>query len=217
MTGTRGDREAADQARLDCKTNVPERTGATVADEFLQERRSGLEEEFFARENRKLLERLRETQGGQDLKASLREASGISDEVVLDRFVEMGLSPETVAALTLAPLVQVAWSDGTLDSKEREVILASARERPELADGAQGHGLLEGWLNQRPGEHLFEAWQGYAKALMEGMDEDTKRRVREDLIQRVRNVAEAAGGTLGMGRTSGAERDAIAKIDEVLR
>ncbi len=191
--------------------------GPTLADGFLQDRRTGLEEEFFARENRELLARLRETQSRQDVKAALREASGISDEVVLDHFVEMGLLPETVAALTLAPLVQVAWSDGTLEGKEREAILASARERADLAGGALGHGLLKGWLDQRPGEHLFEVWQGYAKTLMEAMDDDTKRRFREDLLQRVRSVAEAAGGTLGMGRTSGAERDVIATIEDVLR
>lgn len=187
-----------------------------MADGFLQDRRTGLEEEFFARENRRLLEEMRATQGDQDPIAALRAASGISDEAVLARFVELDISPETVAALTIAPLVQVAWSDGTLDSKERDAILGTAREQAELGAGTVGYGLLEGWLTDRPGEHLYEVWADYTKALVAEMDADTKRRFREDLMQRVRHVAEAAGGTLGMGRTSGAEREAIGQIEAAL-
>lgn len=187
-----------------------------TGDSPLQDRRRGLEEEFFARENRELLGRMREKQSAQEEREALREASGISDEVMLDRFVEMGLSAETVAALTLVPLVEVAWADDTLDRKEREAILASARERPDVGGGGLVTSLLENWLDSRPDESLFNAWDGYARALADQMDEATKERFRGDIMDLVHEVAEAAGGTLGLGRVSRAERETMARIERCL-
>lgn len=188
-----------------------------TGDSPLQDRRRGLEEEFFARENRELLGRMRAKQSEQEQRDALREASGIADDVMLDCFLEMGLAAETVAALTLVPLVEVAWSDGTLDRKERETILASARERPGVGGGGLATSLLENWLDNRPDESLFKAWEGYARALADQMDEATKERFRGDILDLVHEVAEAAGGTLGIGRVSRAERETIARIEACLR
>ena len=182
----------------------------------LQDRRKALEEEFFAREERRLLEGMRQTQNAQEQKAALSEVTGISDDTVLERFVEMELSPETVAAISLAPLVQVAWADGTLDSKERRIVLNSAREQAGLVEGGLAYSLLEGWLDARPSESLFIAWQEYVSALASAMDSETKQRFRADLLQRVRLVADAAGGALGFGRTSAAEREVLAMVEQAL-
>lgn len=95
----------------------------------------------------------------------LSEATGISDDDVIERLLDMDLSPETIAAVTLVPLVQVAWADGSLDRRERDVVLASARESSGLAAGGFAYRLIEGWLDERPNEGLFEAWQGYVNAL----------------------------------------------------
>ena len=182
----------------------------------LQDRRRALEEEFFARENRALLEGMRSRRDEQGERDALREASGISDEAMLDRFVEMGLSPETVAALTLVPLVEVAWADDSVERAERESILATARSRSESVVDSPATLLLEAWLSQRPDRSLFEAWEGYVRALRDSMDEDTRARLRQDVAEMVRAVAESAGGTLGFGKVSGAERDAIARIEQAL-
>ena len=181
----------------------------------LQDRRRGLEEEFFARENRELLERMRQRQGEQGLRDALREASGIADETMIERFVELGLTPETVAALTLVPLVEVAWADDSLERDERAAILESARSRTASAD-APTLALLENWLAQRPDPSLFEVWDEYARALGGEMDEETRRRFRDDIIEVVRRVAESAGGTLGIGRISRAERETIARIERAI-
>lgn len=62
----------------------------------------------------------------------------------------------------------------------------------------------------RPDESLFEAWDGNAGAFADQMDEATKELFRGDIVELVLNVAEAAGGTLGVGRISRAERDTVA-------
>jgi hypothetical protein len=187
-----------------------------MADEFLKDRGRALEEEFFARESRQLLERLREKQSSDAKKAMLEDATGISDDVILDHFVELDLSAETLAALALAPLVQVAWADGTLERKEREAVLASTRRGGTIVEGGTAHRLLEDWLTHRPGERLFEAWREYASALVSAMDRETKKRFREDLLGRARYVAEAAGGVVGVGTVSRAERDVLTKIEQAL-
>lgn len=183
----------------------------------LQDRRRGLEEEFFARENRELLDRMRSQQGEQEQREALRQASGIADEAMIDRFLELGLSPETVAALTLVPLVEVAWADDTLDRAERETILSSARSRPELAVGSPVADLLEHWLAHRPDAGLFQAWDGYASALGQAMEPEARQQLREDVVGLVREVAESAGGTLGLGRVSRAEKEVIARIERTLQ
>lgn len=187
-----------------------------MADEFLKDRRRALEEEFFARESRQLLERLREKQSTDAKKAVLEDATGISDEVILDQFLALDLSAEALAALALAPLVQVAWADGILERNEREAVLAATRRGGTMVEGGTAYRLLEDWLTHQPGERLFDAWQEYASELVTAMDRAAKERFREDLIGRARFVAEAAGGVVAIGRVSRAESDVLTKIEQTL-
>ena len=82
-----------------------------------------LEDAFFTKENARLLEQLKEKQKRE----ALREVVQIKDETFLDRLIELGIGPETVLALTLVPLIAVAWADGTLDSRERDAVPCSFR------------------------------------------------------------------------------------------
>jgi len=187
-----------------------------MADEFLKDRGRALEEEFFARESRQLLERLRESQSTAAKKAILEDATGISDEVILDQFLELNLSADALAALALAPLVQVAWADGILERNEREAVLVSTRRGGTMVEGGTAYRLLEDWLTHRPSERLFDAWQQYASALVTAMDVEAKKRFREELLARARYVAEAAGGVVAIGRVSRAETDVLTKIEQAL-
>ena len=76
---------------------------------------------------------------------------GISDEKVLDKLDDLGLTTETVAAISLTPLVHVAWSDGEVDKQERTAVLKAARqyglERTDVS-----YLLLEGRLGEEPGQ-----------------------------------------------------------------
>jgi hypothetical protein len=84
-----------------------------------------LEDAFFTKENARLLEQLKEKQKRE----ALREVVQIKDETFLDRLIELGIGPETVLALTLVPLIAVAWADGTLDGRERDAIIKAAEEK----------------------------------------------------------------------------------------
>src|ERR687891_288917 len=97
--------------------HFPDRQERTMSEEFLGDRRKALEEEFFAKQNQQLLRQLRETTAVRTQKEALAAALGITDDDVLEHLMALGLSSETLAALSLVPLVEVAWAEGRVDTK----------------------------------------------------------------------------------------------------
>ena len=185
-----------------------------MADELFGDRRKALEEAFFAKQNERVKQQLRAKQEGQARREALAAASGIRDEGVLDKLVSLGLGAETLAALSLVPLVEVAWADGTMDAKERAAILAGI-EKQGIAAASPAHELVEGWLSNRPDRQLLVAWKDYVKALAASLDAGALAALRSDLLGRARAVAEAAGGVLGLGsKISKAEEGVLRDLEQ---
>src|SRR6185436_4385506 len=99
---------------------------------------------------------------GQQSREELRKASGMTDDAVLDQLVALGLRSNTIAALSLVPLIQVAWADGAIQDNERTAILQGAHGKG-LEEGSDGYELLQRWLERQPGDELFTAWEAYIK------------------------------------------------------
>ena len=97
-----------------------------MSNEILGDSRMALEEAFFARENAKLRQQLRDLDSTKRKKEALAAASGITNDTVLEKLAALNISSETVAALALVPLIAIAWSDGNIDDKERAAMLARA-------------------------------------------------------------------------------------------
>jgi hypothetical protein len=175
---------------------------------FMDDRRSALEEAFFAEQDAALRRRLREADAERSKKEALSAASGITDGAVLERLAALGIAGDTVAALSLVPLVAVAWADGAIDGRERGAVLAGAAE---VGVGRQdvSHQLLDRWLAERPPPGLLAAWTDYARAVSATMDDEAKRALRAQLLGRTRKVAEAAGGVLGIGRKVSDAEEAV--------
>jgi len=172
-----------------------------------------LEDAFFTKENARLLEQLK----GKQKREALREMVKVEDETFLDRLIELGIGPETVLALTLVPLIAVAWADGTLDGRERDAIIKAAEEKgvsPETA----GHQLLETWLSRRPERELFDSWKQYVRGIWETFTDEERQRMRERTLDWALAVAEASGGFLGViSKVSPSERVVIKELENVLR
>jgi tellurite resistance protein len=172
-----------------------------------------LEEAFFTKENARLLEQLKE----KKKREALREVVQIEDDAFLDRLIELGIGPETVLALTLVPLIAVAWADGTLDGRERDAIIKAAEEKgvsPETA----GHQLLETWLSRRPDQGLFDSWKQYVRDIWGTFTDDERSRMRERTLDWSLAVAEASGGFLGLtSKVSPSERAVIKELEKVLQ
>lgn len=176
--------------------------------EFLGDRRRALEESFFAQRDRQLMDKLKQ----QVTKKQLAALSGIQNEATLDQLVESGMSAESLAALSLIPLIEVAWADGKMDPEERKAILSAADEKG-IASGSASHGLLEEWLHNKPDSSMRSAWKAYVAALVEALEPAAAAELKVDVMGRARGVAQAAGGILGLGAISPSEQKALSDLE----
>lgn len=179
-----------------------------------EEGRRALEEEFFARLNFELKQKLLADMSRLEAIKELSLASGITNEKVLGILLDAQITPGTLQALSLVPLVRVAWADGHLDAKEQEAILKAASAQG-INPAHPGHDALRSWLTEAPSDTLFNTWRNYVRELGMTMGKDAFAKVRAEIMQRCLCVAEAAGGFLGLGnKISANEREQLDLIDE---
>src|SRR5262245_29013708 len=183
-----------------------------MADAFKRRERS-LEEAFFKERDRQLLEKLRNELSAREDQRNLGHVTGIVQEHVLSSLVQAGVRAETLTAVTLIPLVEVAWCDGAVAPEEREAVLNAAAAHGISADSA-AHGLLKGWLEQQPDPRIGAAWREYVHELSRVSPKDTIKAMKERMIDRCTRVAAAAGGFLGLATISKHEQ---AKINELAK
>ena len=180
-----------------------------------EDERSTLEDCFFADPRTGLRERLREAGENRTRQMeSLAEVSGIEDVEVLEKLVLLGIQSETLAALTLYPLVAVAWADGTVDRHERDAVLRSATECG-IAAGSVAHDLIASWLEEQPGSLLRQTWQEYTRQLAARVSPEWRVVFGRELLARAHAVADASGGFLALDKTSSVERQALDELRAV--
>jgi hypothetical protein len=179
-----------------------------MSSEFLGDRKKALEEAFFAKENERLRQRLRDVDAAKSKKETLAAVSGITDDAVLERLAALSLDSDTLAALSLAPLVMVAWADGSIDDKERSAVLSGAAEAG-IGRRDVSHQLLDEWLKGPPPRELLATWTDYIRAISASLDGEGRHALKAELLGRARRVAEATGGFLGVGRRISASEEAV--------
>lgn len=180
--------------------------------EFLEARRKSLEDEFFHKQSQKNLEALRDKLDKQTSKEELRTASGMTDDAVLDKLVDLGIGAQTVMALSLVPLISVAWADGKIQPEERDAILRGAHKKGIEKDSAAFE-LLDDWLARKPEDKLLDTWAAYIESLCSQLSEEEMQQLRSEVGRFARFVAEAAGGFLGISKVSDAEEKMLARIE----
>ncbi len=180
----------------------------------LKERGQALEDRFFAQHDRALIDKARAEQTESEQMTALAEVTGISDEGLLKSILDAGVSADSAAALSLTPLVIVAWADGEVQATERQAILEAAKESGITDGGA--HALISAWLDERPSPDLIDAWEATTADLASRLDADEKAKLAEQILGNARKVAEAAGGLLGFGKTSSDEKSALERLEAAL-
>ncbi|MFM0006824.1 hypothetical protein PQR57_38345 [Paraburkholderia dipogonis] len=184
-----------------------------MSKEHLGDRAKAMEESFFARQNEALRQRLRESEDTKIKKQALSAASGITDDGLLDKLVALNLQGEMLAALSLVPLVVVAWADGRIDNGERTAVL-SAAEEGGLSKHEVNYQPLEQWLAEPPPPEMLIKWKAYIEALSATLNEEARQALKATLLGRARGIAEAAGGFLGIGsRVSRAEKAVLGELE----
>jgi hypothetical protein len=169
-----------------------------MSEGFLDDRRKALEESFFHKRNAQLMTELREQLETEAKRKEFASVSGITDHDILDRFIQLNMTADTVAALSLVPLVRVAWADDDLDKKELAAIMDSAT-KSGIEKGSASYRCLESWLDQKPDDSLNEAWTLYVKELISSLSDEDKLLMKNGLMAQALRVAQAAGGVLGVG------------------
>ena len=178
----------------------------------LEERGRALENQFYEKENEQKLAAMKAKLEKQETREELRKASGMSDDAVLDKLVALGLKTNTIAALSLVPLIEVAWADGAIQDNERSAILQGAHGKG-LEQGSDGYELLQSWLAKKPDSGLLDAWEAYIKALTGQLNEEQNRLLKNQIVGFAKMVAAAAGGFLGIGRVSKSEEKVLGRIE----
>lgn len=184
-------------------------------DRQLEERGNRLEEEFFRKQNAEVLARMREGKAVEEEHAAMSQALGTTDIALIDQLRTHGVTSATLQAVSLAPLVLVAWADRTLEDKERAAVMKEAGANG-VTEGSPGYDLLQGWLRERPDMTLLTAWSAYARAIVDSLEGPQKDEFRSSILSRARAVADAAGGFAGMGKVSDREKDVLNQIEAAL-
>ena len=180
----------------------------------LAERERALEDAFFQKETRRLLEAMHERQTHEEQFEALSRTIGISDTKIVEPLLELGLRESNFTALVMAPLISVAWADNRMEKDERRLIARSAEELG-IEAGSDGAQLLDLWLEHRPHESLLDAWSAYVHELCAVLDESARERLRDDIVSRAKLIAR--GIAKSFLRASGPtedERDVIKRIEE---
>ena len=148
----------------------------------------------------------------EDDRSSLKAASGIEDEAVLQGLVDQGITPESLTAVSLIPLVAVAWADREMADGEKKAILQAANDAGVTSDST-AYSVIEGWLESRPDSELLEAWKSYVASIKDKLDPSATGQLKHSVITRSKEVARAAGGYLGISKISSAEQAVIDELE----
>jgi hypothetical protein len=130
--------------------------------------------------------------------------------------VSLGTTAQTLAAIAVVPLVEVAWADGEVDDKERQAILKGLADSG-VSPGGIEHQLVETWLEHRPGPKLLAAWQQYVHGICEKMNDAERGTFRDEVLKSTLTVAQASGGFAGLWKISVDEREMIEKLEAAFR
>jgi len=167
-----------------------------------------LEDAFFAKENARLLQQMRDRAKQQERRAAMREVVRVNDDAFIDHLIELGLEPQTVLALQLVPLAAIAWADGKIEPRERDAVLKAAASQGVAAESVAGQ-MLNNWLVQQPSVELLDAWKSQIRALWPSLSQKERDEIRASGLERARSVAEAAGGFLGLTSRISPEEKAV--------
>ena len=179
------------------------------------ERERGLEEEYFMRKERELIEKLHQKLSSESAQQQMAAATGIHDAEVIEALRELGYTPDTVMLLHLVPLIQVAWASGDVSDKERELIMQAAHSRG-VAKGSTAETQLNEWLTKKPADAFFANTLRVIRIFIEALPADQRREARQDLLAYSRSIALASGGFLGIGAISGDENAALEEIAAII-
>jgi hypothetical protein len=179
-----------------------------MTDDAMARRGKGLEDEYFYRKEKELVEKLRLRREQEKQMKELAEATGVPDEELLKTLADLGYAKDTVELLYLVPFLAVAWTDNKVTGSEEELILEAARLRGVKED-SPAFERLKYWLANRPSDKLVEQTLAVVAHLAQSDPLSAGNMDREQLLDLATRIAEASGGILGLVGTISDEEQAV--------
>jgi hypothetical protein len=138
------------------------------------------------------------------------DSLGMPDLTLSDRVDLLGFDGESAAVFDLLPLIHVAWADGKIQAAERALILQVLEVRG-FEPGSKAMLTIEALLERRPSKEYFaESLRVLKEVLI------ARPSAGATVVSLCAQVAESAGGFLGVNRVSGRERKLIEEIANTL-
>jgi hypothetical protein len=187
----------------------------TDRDAFAERGRS-LEEEYFHRKEREVIDKMRVRAAAEEQRRRLGEKAGVADEEVLNDLQALGYTPETVMLLYLVPVIQTAWAEGGVSEKERSLILKAARSRG-IDEGTPCDQQLNMWLSKRPSDEMFEKTLRAIRTILQAQPAVEREESEKDLLSLATAIASASGGIVGFRAVSDEERQILTHINDELK
>jgi hypothetical protein len=174
-------------------------------DSPLGERGKSLEEDYFRKRDRELLEKMRQASAAEEARRELSAKTGLQDPELLKELDALGFTPETVPLLFFVPLVQMAWAEGGVSDAERALIVRLARARG-VEEGGAADRQLAAWLASAPAPSVVAGAQRLIRAMLDSGGGAPAIMSADELVKHLEEIAAASGGLFGLRRVSSEER-----------
>jgi hypothetical protein len=179
-------------------------------DDAIRERGRSLEDDYFRKKDRELVEKMRRAAAAEETRKDLSSKTGLHDPELLQELQALGFTPETVSLLPLVPVVQMAWAEGGVTDAERTLLIQLARSRGIMEGGVADRMLAE-WLDRRPSPQVFDRAMRLVRAML-AAPPDERALSADELVKYCENIASASGGIFGINKISAEERALLARI-----
>ena len=185
---------------------------------IFQDREKAMEAKYFRDQDARLVEKLRQHAKLDEIASALADKLQVDNPDLLLRAKGLGITAEAAPAFLLAPLVQVAWAEGSVTKAEHDAVLRLAHDRG-VEVGSPAEAQLIEWLKSRPSDEVFDTSVEVIKYGFAVLPP----REKEERIKRVtdacREVAAASGGGLQqlLGLRNSVSSTEASMLDEITR
>ena len=155
----------------------------------LEDLRKAHEEEYFRKKDREKVEKMKNRSEMAD--------SGITDKKLADDLAAAGYNADSVRALFIIPLIEVAWVDWTIQSQERDEIMGLLKERG-IEKGSDAYNMVSKWLKEKPTDEAFERGLKLIRPVVQSAKKMDANAISW-ILESCEKVAEATGGLFGTG------------------
>jgi|GEM_PF-1588104 len=178
----------------------------------VKERGHAFENQYFNKLSGEKAKALKQKLEQEQNLEELKRITGITNDTLLEHILDQGLSASELAALSLFPIAQVAWADGTLDDNERKAIIKVCQEDGIQAD-SPAMALMETWLEETVDESLFSLWKDWVSSTLSNMSDEQAKDFSLSIIAKATKVAQASRSFLGLGPAISSEEQKV--IDQI--